>query len=152
MKYVFYSIDRRKEENKAASCRSSYYRSDTWHCPIVDWKESKPAQSILPKRTPPSTIVQVWCHFKGLFFRCASISWFQVVRFTVFTANTSTGLSDYLHTSYLSRTPRICSCKFFLAGVNFTDLTRKIAFSTDFTRKSGVFFYRFDAKDWRFSV
>ena len=33
------------------------------------------------------------------------------------------------HTSYLSWTPRIYSCKFFLAGVNF---------------------YRFNAKNWRF--
>ena len=36
-----------------------------------------------------------------------------------------------LHTSYLSRIPRIYRCKFFLAGVNF---------------------YRFNAKNWRFSV
>ena len=35
------------------------------------------------------------------------------------------------HTSYLSRTPRIYSCKFFLAGVNF---------------------YRFNAKNWQFTV
>ena len=35
------------------------------------------------------------------------------------------------HTSYLSRTPRIYSCKFFLAGVNF---------------------YRFSAKNWQFTV
>ena len=35
------------------------------------------------------------------------------------------------HTSYLSRTPRIYSCKFFLAGVNF---------------------YRFNAKIWQFTV
>ena len=35
------------------------------------------------------------------------------------------------HTSYLSRTPRIYSCKIFLAGVNF---------------------YRFYEKNWRFSV
>ena len=43
------------------------------------------------------------------------------------------------YTSYLSRTPRTYSCKFFLAGVNFTDLTRKI----------GIF-DRFYAKKWRF--
>ena len=30
------------------------------------------------------------------------------------------------HTSYLSRKPREFSCKFFLAGVIFTDLTQKI--------------------------
>ena len=36
-----------------------------------------------------------------------------------------------LHTSYLSRTPRIYSCKFFLAGVNF---------------------YRFNAKNWQSTV
>ena len=35
------------------------------------------------------------------------------------------------HTSYLSRTPRTCPCKFFLAGVNF---------------------YRFNAKNWQFTV
>ena len=35
------------------------------------------------------------------------------------------------HTWYLSRTPRIYSCKFFLAGVNF---------------------YRFNAKNWQFTV
>merc|ERR1711952_179373 len=39
--------------------------------------------------------------------------------------------SRNFHTSYLSRTPRICSCKFFLAGVNF---------------------YRFNAKNWQFTV
>ena len=33
------------------------------------------------------------------------------------------------HTSYLSRTPRTCPCKFFLAGVHF---------------------YRFNAKNWHF--
>ena len=36
-----------------------------------------------------------------------------------------------VHTSYLSRTPRTCPCKFFLAGVNF---------------------YRFNAKNWKFTV
>ena len=36
-----------------------------------------------------------------------------------------------LHTSYLSRTPQIYSCKFFLAGVNF---------------------FRFNAKIWQFTV
>ena len=45
------------------------------------------------------------------------------------------------HTSYLSRTPRIYLCKFFLASVNFYRLREKLAFSTDFTRKSGVFFF-----------
>ena len=35
------------------------------------------------------------------------------------------------HTSYLSRTPRTHSCKFFLTGVNF---------------------YRFNAKNWQFTV
>ena len=35
------------------------------------------------------------------------------------------------HTWYLSRTPRTCSCKSFLAGVNF---------------------YRFTAKNWQFTV
>ena len=40
---------------------------------------------------------------------------------------------------------------FFLAGVNFYRFNAKMAFSTDFTRKSGVF-YRFNAKNWRFSV
>ena len=36
-----------------------------------------------------------------------------------------------VHTWYLSRTPRTCSCKFFWAGVNF---------------------YRFNAKNWQFTV
>ena len=40
-------------------------------------------------------------------------------------------LWGFYHTWYLSRTPRIYSCKFFLAGVNF---------------------YRFNAKNWQFSV
>ena len=35
------------------------------------------------------------------------------------------------HTSYLSRTPRVYSCNFFLAGVDF---------------------YRFNAKNWQFTV
>ena len=35
------------------------------------------------------------------------------------------------HTSYLSREPQVYSCKFFLAGVNF---------------------YRFNAKNWHFTV
>ena len=39
--------------------------------------------------------------------------------------------NDIFHTSYLSRAPRACSCKFFLAGVNF---------------------YRFNAKNWLFTV
>ena len=43
----------------------------------------------------------------------------------------STPWSPPTHTSYLSRIPRIYPCKFFLAGVNF---------------------YRFYAKNWRFSV
>ena len=51
--------------------------------------------------------------------------------------NTSKAITDFqnyihrtwgfIHTSYLSRTPQIYSCKFFLAGVNF---------------------YRFSAKNW----
>ena len=40
---------------------------------------------------------------------------------------------------------------FFWPVQIFTDLMRKLAFSTDFTRKIGVF-YRFNAKNWRFSV
>ena len=36
-----------------------------------------------------------------------------------------------VHTSYLSRAHERCSCKFFLAGVNF---------------------YRFNAKNWQFNV
>ena len=53
-----------------------------------------------------------------------------------------------LHTWYLSRTPRIYSCKFFLAGVNFYRfnsknwhfrqiLREKVAFFIDLTRKIG---------------
>ena len=41
------------------------------------------------------------------------------------------GGGDHDRTSYLSRTPRIYSYKFFLAGVNF---------------------YRFNAKNWQFTV
>ena len=40
-------------------------------------------------------------------------------------------LAYYKHTSYLSRKPREFSCNFFLAGVNF---------------------YRFNAKNWQFTV
>ena len=59
------------------------------------------------------------------------------------------------HTSYLSRIPRIYSCKFFLAGVNFYRfnaknlhfrqiLREKVAFFfTDLTRKIGVFRCKF---------
>ena len=36
---------------------------------------------------------------------------------------------EYVHTSYLSREPRVYPCRFFLAGVNF---------------------YRFNAKNWHF--
>ena len=40
----------------------------------------------------------------------------------------------------------------FLGRCKFLQIERKkLAFSTDFTRKSGVF-YRFNAKNWRFSV
>ena len=58
--------------------------------------------------------------------------WFEVglkdkVRKQVQVKETST----IIHTSYLSRTPRIYSCKFFLAG---------------------VIFYRFNAKNWQFTV
>ena len=54
------------------------------------------------------------------------------------------------HTSYLSRTRGRRPCKFFLAGVIFTDLTQKIGIFdrfyakkwrifTDLTRKIGIF-------------
>ena len=36
-------------------------------------------------------------------------------------------------------------------GLNKVGLQYELAFSTDFTRKSGVF-YRLNAKNWRFSV
>ena len=63
-------------------------------------------------------------------------------------------LSSLFHTSYLSRTPRTCPCKFFLAGVNFYRfnakkwhfrqiLREKVAFFTDLTRKIGVFRCKF---------
>ena len=42
------------------------------------------------------------------------------------------------HSWYLSREPRVYSCKYFLAGVNFYRF--KLAFSTDFSPKSGFFF------------
>ena len=56
------------------------------------------------------------------------------------------------HTFNLSRMPWVYSCKIFLASVNFNRFdAKKLALSTDFTRKSGVS-YRFNAKIWRFSV
>ena len=62
---------------------------------------------------------------------------------------TNKDVSD--HTSNLSRIPRVYPCKFFLVGVNFYRfnaknwhfrqiLREKVAFSTDFTWKIGVFF------------
>ena len=59
-----------------------------------------------------------------------------------------------MHTSYLSREPRVYPCKFFLAGVNFYRfnaknwhfrqiLREKVAFFTDLTRKIGVFRCKF---------
>ena len=58
------------------------------------------------------------------------------------------------HISYLSRAPRVYSCKFFLAGVNFYRFNAKnwnfrqilreeVAFFTDLTRKIGVFRCKF---------
>ena len=59
-----------------------------------------------------------------------------------------------IHTSNLSREPRIYPCKFFLAGVNFYRfnaknwhfrqiLREKVVFFTDLTRKIGVFRCKF---------
>ena len=44
---------------------------------------------------------------------------------------TREGVVPTIHTSYLSRAPRVYSCKFFLVGVNF---------------------YRFNAENWQFTV
>ena len=63
-------------------------------------------------------------------------------------------MTDPVHTSYLSRTPRTYLCKFFLAGVNFYRFNAKnwhfrqilreqVAFFTDLTRKIGVFRCKF---------
>ena len=41
---------------------------------------------------------------------------------------------------------------FFWPVQIFTDLTQKIGIFDRFYAKSGVFFYRFNAKNWRFSV
>ena len=60
------------------------------------------------------------------------------------------GLSD--HTSYLSRTPRIYSCNFFLAGVNFYRFNAKNWHFRQILCEKVLFFYRFNAKNWRFSV
>ena len=57
-----------------------------------------------------------------------------------------------LHTWYLSRTPRICSCKFFLVGVNFYRFNAKNWHFRQILREKVAFFYRFNAKNWRFSV
>ena len=47
-----------------------------------------------------------------------------------------------LHTSYLSRTPRIYSCKFFLAGVNFYRFNAKnLQFTVYFVTMLNFFFY-----------
>ena len=59
-------------------------------------------------------------------FSTTVIQIFQISKFQSWALQGS-----HLHTSYLSRTPRIYSCNFFLAGVNF---------------------YRFNAKNWQFSV
>ena len=68
---------------------------------------------------------------------------------------TREGVVPTIHTSYLSRAPRVYSCKFFLAGVNFYRfnaknwhfrqiLRKKVAFFfTDLTRKIGVFRCKF---------
>ena len=50
---------------------------------------------------------------------------------TVYTVDTVNFIQTAYHTSYLSRKPREFSSKFFLAGVNF---------------------YRFNAKNWQFTV
>merc|ERR1711963_1390549 len=51
----------------------------------------------------------------------------------------------FFHTSYLSRTPRIYSCKFFLAGVNFFRFNAKIWQLT-------VYFAVITQKNWQFTV
>ena len=56
------------------------------------------------------------------------------------------------YTSYLSRTPRTYSCKFFLAGVNFYRFTAKNWHFRQILREKVAFFYRFNAKNWGFSV
>ena len=56
------------------------------------------------------------------------------------------------HTSYLSRTPRIYSCKIFLASVNFFRFNAKNWHFRHILREKVAFFYRLNAKNWRFSV
>ena len=65
---------------------------------------------------------------KGVSRHCHQDSTCQV--YTVLGLNLTRDLTGD-HTSYLSRAPRIYSCKFFLAGVNF---------------------FRFNAKIWQFTV
>ena len=61
-------------------------------------------------------------------------------------------LSTQIHTSYLSRAPRVYSCKFFLAGVNFYRFNAKNWHFRQILCEKVAFFYRFNAKNWRFSV
>ena len=66
----------------------------------------------------------------------AKYVWLQILRFAdthslLFKVSQVSLLHSCVHTSYLSRTPQIYWCKFFLAGVNF---------------------YRFHAKNWQFTV
>ena len=74
-------------------------------------------------------------HFSFLFYiiMYCVISYCLFLSFTLYLLwlGQGDGLVSIVHTWYLSRTPRICSCKFFLAGVNF---------------------YRFNAKNWQFIV
>ena len=57
------------------------------------------------------------------------------------------------HTWYLSRTPRVYSCKFFLVGVNFYRFNaQNWHFRQILRKKVAFFFYRFNAKNWRFSL
>ena len=57
-----------------------------------------------------------------------------------------------MHTSYLSREPRVYPCKKILAGVNFYRFNAKNWHFRQILREKVAFFYRFNAKNWRFSV
>ena len=60
--------------------------------------------------------------------------------------------SHCVHTSYLSREPRVYPCKFFLAGVKFYRFNAKNWHFWQILHEKVAFFYRFNAKNWRFSV
>ena len=79
-------------------------------------------------------------HRRGHGFKCSEVNLYRnclqmaswCAHFPIYTCSELYGTTaTEKHTSYLSWTPRIYSCKFFLASVNF---------------------YRFNAKNWQFTV